>query len=229
MLIVNVCIVLMRCPSCPAATASFWLFYLHFLVHLPHALTQLSQPWVNLFSVWKNGEGWYHSINNVDNLFTNELQTIPLILNMYIRRKNYITQVLSDSLVVCPSDSIHHHLHYCHQPPVWRGPRPSTPVWSSLRLICRASTFSSTCWLTWSAWWFCWRWSEKNNSPLVLSVSSSSLPVRQLLCNFHFIQLQLHDHVPTVPQLQFPPESRDLGDLLLQGGGHPLLPALVPV
>ena len=33
---------------------------------------------------------------------------------------------------------------------------------------------------------------KKNISPLALSVSSSSLPVRQLLCNFHFIQL--HDH-----------------------------------
>ena len=193
MLIVNVCIVLMRCPSCPAATASFWLFYLHFLVHLPHALTQLSQPWVNLFSVWKNGEGWYHSINNVDNLFTNELQTIPLILNMYIRRKNYITQVLSDSLVVCPSDSIHHHLHYCHQPPVWRGPRPSTPVWSSLRLICRASTFSSTCWLTWSA-----QHDDSVGGNLKKQFTSCSFCIILFTscspASLQFPFLQLHDH-----------------------------------
>ena len=105
----------------------------------------------SVLSLKKNCEWWYYSINNVDNLFTNELQTIPLILNLYIWWKKHITQKLSVRLVVCPSDSIHHHLHYCHWPPVWRGPRPSTPVWSSLRLICRASTFSSTCWLTWSA------------------------------------------------------------------------------
>ena len=51
----------MQRPSCPAGIASIWLFYLHFLVHLPHALTQLSQTWVNLFSVWKisfNRQWW---------------------------------------------------------------------------------------------------------------------------------------------------------------------------
>ena len=184
----------------------------------------------SVFSL-KNGEWWYHSINNVENLFSNELQTIPLILNLYIWwKKSHYTSTFGQSC--CLSLRFH---------------SPPPALLSLATCLKRAKTFNPglkfsetdlqsehllfhvLTHLVSKAWWFCWRWSEKNTSPLVLFVSSSSLPVRQLLCNFHFIQLQLHDHVPTIPQLQFPPESRDLGDLLLQGGGHPLLPALVPV
>ena len=46
---------------------------------------------------------WWYNNDNVDKPFVKELQTIPHILKMYIWKISHFTQVLSGSLVVCPS------------------------------------------------------------------------------------------------------------------------------
>ena len=93
-----------------------------------------------------------------------------------------------------------------------------------------------------TAWWFYWRWSEKKRFTscsfciiFFTSCSPASLQFPFYTITRSWSQMRTFSRISlclkncTFPQLQFPPESRDLGDLLLQGGGHPLLPALVPV
>ena len=122
----------------------------------------LSRNWANPEWICFQFEK-YHSINNVDNRFTNELQTIPLILNMYIRRKKiHYTSTFRQSC--CLSLRFH---------------SPPSALLSLATCLERAKTFNPglkfsetdlqsehllfhvLTHLVSTAWWFYWRWSEK--------------------------------------------------------------------